>query len=196
MSSTNLEVEMALRDSASFYYLSPWLPGVLRDGLMPDNIIDANHMIHYLKYPVSRRLLTKRGKEKETDDHLSVTEDEARLPRDQASFGDRDAFPRAHGSNYQQETEASTVHISPQPVLVIVDGLDECESAIAQYHILRSIANVINANLNHLPLRFLITSRPEPHIHSLLQRSSFQHICYGLSLDYIFDLDTVQMLTK
>ena len=39
---------------------------------MPDNIIDANHMIHYLKYAATRRLLTKRGKEKETDDWLSA----------------------------------------------------------------------------------------------------------------------------
>jgi hypothetical protein len=35
-------------------------------------MIDANHMIQYLKYAATRRLLTKRGKEKETDDRLSA----------------------------------------------------------------------------------------------------------------------------
>jgi hypothetical protein len=44
----------------------------LHDGLVPDEIIDANHTIQYLKYVATRRLLTKRGKEKETDDRLSA----------------------------------------------------------------------------------------------------------------------------
>ncbi|KAF8236973.1 hypothetical protein L208DRAFT_1421767 [Tricholoma matsutake] len=48
-----------------------WLPGALLDGLVPDNIIDANHMIQYLKYAATCCLLTKRGKEKETDNCLS-----------------------------------------------------------------------------------------------------------------------------
>ena len=76
-------------------------------------------------------------------------------------------------------------------MLVIVDGLDECESVSAQHDILRLIARLITANPN-LPLRFLITSRPEPHIHSLLQSGNCQHLCYGLSLDEIFDPHTVQ----
>jgi hypothetical protein len=36
-----------------------WLPDALHDGLMPDAIVNANHMIHYLKYAAMRRLLTK-----------------------------------------------------------------------------------------------------------------------------------------
>jgi hypothetical protein len=36
-----------------------WLPDALCDGLMPDVIVDANHMIHYLKYATMHHLLTK-----------------------------------------------------------------------------------------------------------------------------------------
>jgi hypothetical protein len=45
------------------FSLSPqvWLPGALRDELVPDDIIDASHIIHYLKYAATRHLLTKRG---------------------------------------------------------------------------------------------------------------------------------------
>ncbi|KAH9008640.1 hypothetical protein EDB85DRAFT_1835586, partial [Lactarius pseudohatsudake] len=49
-----------------------WLPGALCGGTVPDAIVDANHMIHYLKYAASRCLFTKRGKEKETDERLSA----------------------------------------------------------------------------------------------------------------------------
>jgi len=39
---------------------------------VPDAIVDANHMIHYLKYAATRCLFTKQGKEKETDERLSA----------------------------------------------------------------------------------------------------------------------------
>ncbi|KAF8268134.1 hypothetical protein EI94DRAFT_1700470 [Lactarius quietus] len=49
-----------------------WLPGALRKGIVRDSIIDANHMIHYLKYAATRCLFTKQGREKESDEHLSA----------------------------------------------------------------------------------------------------------------------------
>ncbi|KAH9037627.1 hypothetical protein EDB85DRAFT_587592 [Lactarius pseudohatsudake] len=49
-----------------------WLAGALRAGVVPDAVVDANHTIHYLKYAATRCLLTKRGKEKETDERLSA----------------------------------------------------------------------------------------------------------------------------
>ncbi|KAH9027170.1 hypothetical protein EDB85DRAFT_1819778, partial [Lactarius pseudohatsudake] len=45
-----------------------WLAGALRAGVVPDAVVDANHKIHYLKYAATRCLLTKRGKEQETDE--------------------------------------------------------------------------------------------------------------------------------
>ncbi|KAF8259285.1 hypothetical protein EI94DRAFT_1707214 [Lactarius quietus] len=49
-----------------------WLPGALRKGIVRDSIIDANHMIHYLKYAATRCLFTKQGREKESDERLSA----------------------------------------------------------------------------------------------------------------------------
>ncbi|KAJ6505664.1 hypothetical protein C8R47DRAFT_133759 [Mycena vitilis] len=69
-----------------------------------------------------------------------------------------------------------------KPYLVIVDGLDECEGKPAQSRIIRAIFH-ISAN-NTLPLRFLICSRPEPHIRETFQdRAEF--CC--VSLDDIFE---------
>ncbi|KAJ7464857.1 hypothetical protein B0H11DRAFT_68244 [Mycena galericulata] len=56
-----------------------------------------------------------------------------------------------------------------EPYVVIVDGLDECEGKQAQSRIVDIIFHMF-AN-NYLPLRFLICSRPEPHI-----RESFESL--------------------
>ncbi|KAJ7310758.1 hypothetical protein DFH08DRAFT_791964 [Mycena albidolilacea] len=51
------------------------------------------------------------------------------------------------------------------PVVIVIDGLDECDSQNIQQAILRSIGNAIRDE--YLPLRFLIASRPEPHIRDI-----------------------------
>jgi hypothetical protein len=51
------------------------------------------------------------------------------------------------------------------PVVIVIDGLDECDGQNIQQEILRSIGNAIHDK--HLPLRFLIASRPEPHIRDI-----------------------------
>ncbi|KAJ7035191.1 hypothetical protein C8F04DRAFT_1233840 [Mycena alexandri] len=47
-------------------------------------------------------------------------------------------------------------------LVIIIDGLDECQGQDVQQEILRSIGNAIHKP--HLSLRLLIASRPEPHI--------------------------------
>lgn len=49
-----------------------------------------------------------------------------------------------------------------RPRLVVIDGLDECEDPRTQCDILRAIATATKQL--RLPFRFLVTSRPEPHI--------------------------------
>ncbi|KAJ7252282.1 hypothetical protein C8J57DRAFT_1077537 [Mycena rebaudengoi] len=48
------------------------------------------------------------------------------------------------------------------PVVIIIDGLDECDGHNVQQEILRSIDKAIHQQ--QVYLRFFVTSRPEPHI--------------------------------
>ncbi|XP_006461552.1 hypothetical protein AGABI2DRAFT_205341 [Agaricus bisporus var. bisporus H97] len=50
-----------------------------------------------------------------------------------------------------------------KPIVVILDGLDECQGANAQREIIEMITNAIRTNPD-LPLRWLIFSRPEAHL--------------------------------
>ena len=52
--------------------------------------------------------------------------------------------------------------IRSYPILIAIDGLDECADHGVQSNIVEIIGNA--ARDLHLPLRFLIASRPEPHI--------------------------------
>jgi hypothetical protein len=48
---------------------------------------------------------------------------------------------------------------------IVIDGLDECEGQDIQQEIICSIGNAMKTGL--IPLRFFVTSRPEPHIHEI-----------------------------
>ena len=48
------------------------------------------------------------------------------------------------------------------PRLIILDGLDECGTTSSQTHIMNALATAVNHL--HIPLCFLIASRPEQHI--------------------------------
>ncbi|KAJ7818110.1 hypothetical protein B0H14DRAFT_2373535, partial [Mycena olivaceomarginata] len=47
-------------------------------------------------------------------------------------------------------------------LVIVIDGLDECEGQIIQQEMLRAIGSAIHEG--SLPLRFFVASRPEPHI--------------------------------
>ncbi|KAJ6456908.1 hypothetical protein C8R45DRAFT_568744 [Mycena sanguinolenta] len=58
-----------------------------------------------------------------------------------------------------------------EPVLILIDGLDECEGDKFQQAILRVIRN---SSSNHtFPFRFIVASRPEPHIREVFDSSYF-----------------------
>lgn len=64
--------------------------------------------------------------------------------------------------------------LSPHPPyndVVVIDGLDECSGDCIQQDILRLISQAVKTH--QLPLRFLIASRPEPHIREVILHSSF-----------------------
>lgn len=70
-------------------------------------------------------------------------------------------------------------------ILVIIDGLDECKSEEDQCAIVSSISRIIHKH--RLPLRFLIASRPEPHIRHSFENRDLQRMCYPIFLDESFN---------
>ncbi|EKM81431.1 hypothetical protein AGABI1DRAFT_125818 [Agaricus bisporus var. burnettii JB137-S8] len=58
-----------------------------------------------------------------------------------------------------------------KPIVVILDGLDECRGEKAQREILELITNAIRTNPD-IPLRWLIFSRPEAHLKNVFSRTS------------------------
>ncbi|KAJ7035378.1 hypothetical protein C8F04DRAFT_1098243 [Mycena alexandri] len=65
------------------------------------------------------------------------------------------------------------------PILVL-DGLDECEDERIQQDILRLLIDAVRAH--QLPMRILLTSRPEPHIRNILESQANFDMCRGLEL--------------
>ncbi|KAJ7816191.1 hypothetical protein B0H13DRAFT_1663528, partial [Mycena leptocephala] len=78
-----------------------------------------------------------------------------------------------------------------QAVSVVIDGLDECDGTDIQEEVLRSIGNA--ASREHLPILFLIASRPESHIRETF--ANFEGFHRGLNINqsvqdvrtYLFD---------
>ncbi|EKM81453.1 hypothetical protein AGABI1DRAFT_125839 [Agaricus bisporus var. burnettii JB137-S8] len=69
------------------------------------------------------------------------------------------------------EPFATLQHQHPRkPIVVILDGLDECKGGNAQREIFEMITNAIRTNPD-LPLRWLIFSRPEAHLKNVFPRS-------------------------
>ncbi|PPR07670.1 hypothetical protein CVT26_001600 [Gymnopilus dilepis] len=65
--------------------------------------------------------------------------------------------------------------------LIIIDGLDECNSGKGQTEILQTIADALHDS--HLPLRFLIASRPEHDLTHAFSRRYLLEISTRLALD-------------
>ena len=64
--------------------------------------------------------------------------------------------------------------------LIVVDGLDECEGKDHQSQILHHISELTTKY--HLPVRFIIMSRPEPHIKHFFDVSIGRDSSFGLSI--------------
>ncbi|KAJ7220802.1 hypothetical protein GGX14DRAFT_493110 [Mycena pura] len=70
------------------------------------------------------------------------------------------------------------------PFVVIIDGLDECEGKTIQVVIIKVLLTL--ASMNSLPLRFLIASRPEPHLHDVFDMPPSSQVVCRLVLDDTF----------
>ncbi|KAJ7651436.1 hypothetical protein B0H17DRAFT_418929 [Mycena rosella] len=73
----------------------------------------------------------------------------------------------------------------PAPLVLLIDGLDECEGLNVQQEILRLIASI--AHNRSLRLRFLIASRPEAHIREEFEEDSFQELYDSVNVEQSFE---------
>ncbi|KAF7372937.1 putative nwd2 protein [Mycena sanguinolenta] len=69
------------------------------------------------------------------------------------------------------------------PIVILIDGLDECDEHGVQGEVLRAIQH---PSSNHpIFLRFIIASRPEPHIRQVFQSSSSH--CHSFNVEQSFE---------
>ena len=73
---------------------------------------------------------------------------------------------------------ARTILTSIPPMIVVVDGLDEC----GDDGLLQTLIQLLVDTTVHLPFRFLFASRPEFHIRQTFETSSVKHNTRYLSL--------------
>ncbi|KAF7328420.1 NACHT domain-containing protein [Mycena venus] len=67
---------------------------------------------------------------------------------------------------------------------LIIDGLDECQDACVQAEIVRSIGDALRQH--SVPLRFVIASRPEPHIRQAFEGSQLADLGTSFSITQSF----------
>jgi len=70
--------------------------------------------------------------------------------------------------------------VPSSPSLIIIDGLDECQGHNDQRRALEQMSHMVNTH--HLPLRFLIVSRPESHLCEAFEEPELDDIAKTLSL--------------
>ncbi|KAJ6566680.1 hypothetical protein B0H19DRAFT_913144, partial [Mycena capillaripes] len=103
------------------------------------------------------------------------------LPLQQAVERDRLVIGRSMNVQFQRlllgPLTQTTSQIMP---VVIIDGLDECEDHKTQQQIIRLFIDA--ARNGQLPIRFFITSRPEPHLREILETEETFAICRHLVL--------------
>ena len=75
----------------------------------------------------------------------------------------------------------------PQKSLVVIDGVDECAPDRDQTLFLRLIGNALSRI--HIPLRFLICSRPETHIQAVFESEVMTGVTRTVSLNDQFKPD-------
>ncbi|KAJ7902291.1 hypothetical protein B0H13DRAFT_760564 [Mycena leptocephala] len=68
--------------------------------------------------------------------------------------------------------------------VVLIDGLDECEGHLVQQEILRLISYSMH---EHLPLKFVIASRPEPDIRKIFEDSLYEGLYHPFNVEQSFE---------
>ncbi len=66
--------------------------------------------------------------------------------------------------------------ITQEPLLILLDGLDECQGIPAQCELVEMIGELVHLK-KRFPLLWLVCSRPEPHLKYIFLRSDFSIDC-------------------
>ncbi|KAJ7920447.1 hypothetical protein B0H13DRAFT_185750 [Mycena leptocephala] len=113
---------------------------------------------------------------------LATSQPGLRLPIEQVVESDTLIDGKSMAIQFQRLIVEPFMHTSAsQPLpIIILDGLDECEDRKIQQQILHLFTGALHAR--QLPIRMLISSRPEPHLREVLES---QEICghFNLSPD-------------
>ncbi|KAF9059639.1 hypothetical protein BDP27DRAFT_1191404, partial [Rhodocollybia butyracea] len=82
-------------------------------------------------------------------------------------------------------SEPCCMHLNENPLMILIDGLDECEGQDVHLEILRAIRNSFTPH--PLPLRFIIASRPEAHIHEMFESPLYDGVYRPFNLEQSFN---------
>lgn len=95
---------------------------------------------------------------------------------------DLDLLDKAPSIQFKRLIADPLASLPPSPkFLVILDGLDECQSEEAQLNIIELIAS-ITKSASSSPLVWMVCSRPERHIRALFSDGDFPIGCWRLEL--------------
>jgi hypothetical protein len=70
----------------------------------------------------------------------------------------------------------------PRPLVVVIDALDECDSDRSASDVIKLLATSLSSRSEPLPLRFLVTCRPEKHLYDLFMQLLISPNAYHLDL--------------
>ena len=77
---------------------------------------------------------------------------------------------------------SKTATFLPSRLVIVIDGLDECNSDRAASNVIKLLATCLSSYSASLPLRFLVTCRPEKHLYDLFMQQSISPNAYRLDL--------------
>ncbi|KAJ6492334.1 hypothetical protein C8R45DRAFT_990946 [Mycena sanguinolenta] len=83
--------------------------------------------------------------------------------------------------------EPSQLLTNCPPLVLLIDGLDECQDEKVQQEIIGLLGRTITAHRRSYPFRFLIASRPEMHIRELFYNLSFEGIVGSINVEQSFE---------
>jgi hypothetical protein len=83
--------------------------------------------------------------------------------------------------------EPSQLLMNCLPLVLLIDGLDECQDEKVQQEIIGLLGRTIAAHGRSYPFRFLIASRPEMHIREIFNNPSFKWIVESMNIQQSFE---------